>query len=392
MFNSVVLDVVTGLVFIYLLYSMLATIIQEIIASFFDFRAKILERAVFRMLEDETKFNYRISSIFYLFKKKGNGGAPNTASFGFYSHPLIRFLGDNKPNSKPAYIDKETFSKVLIDLLRGDKVKPGDDIQKLIQRALDNKTVRWGKVSAQISEETLSYINSIWADAQGDVEKFKNYLENWFDATMERASGWYKKHTQFILFFVGIAIAVIFNVDTIKIVGKLEKDPKLREQIVQQADAFLIAHPDLNKELIIKKTEFDTLNARTKRNNIILTDSVRKLKNSYSSDIANYKALAEYHKKLADRADSILNTDIKKTNEVLGLGWGTYECESCGFVCFLLSLLGWVITALAISLGAPFWFDLLNKLMKLRNSITSSSSDEQRKSDSSQTPGIKRVG
>ena len=69
MLDSVVLDIVIGLVFIYLLYSLLATIIQEIIASYFGFRAKILERAVFRMLEDENKFASRFKRVLYLFKK-----------------------------------------------------------------------------------------------------------------------------------------------------------------------------------------------------------------------------------------------------------------------------------------------------------------------------------
>ncbi len=53
MFNSVALDVVISLVFIYLLYSLLATTVLELIASGFRFRAKILERAIFRMLEDD---------------------------------------------------------------------------------------------------------------------------------------------------------------------------------------------------------------------------------------------------------------------------------------------------------------------------------------------------
>jgi hypothetical protein len=379
MFNSAVLDVVIGLVFIYLLYSLLATTIQEIIASSFGFRSKILERAVFRMLEDETKFNFGISSIFYLFKKKGNGGDPNTATFGFYNHPLIKFLGENKPNSKPAYINKETFSKVITDLLRGDQVKPGDKIKPLIQKALDNKTISWGKITAQISEETLSYINSIWADSNGDIEKFKEYLENWFDETMERASGWYKKHTQFILFFVGLTIAIVFNVDSIKIAGKLQKDPKLREQIVQQANIFLETHPDLNKELSFKKSEFDSIQARMKRNSNLLTDSLRKVQINDSIDIINYKLLAEYQKKLVKRADSIINTDIVKANDILALGWKTNKGESFNFGSLLRSLLGWIITALAISLGAPFWYDLLNKFMKLRSSVATPTSDDREK-------------
>jgi hypothetical protein len=377
MFNSNVLDVVIGLIFIYLLYSLLATTIQELIASAFGFRSKILERAVFRMLEDESKFNYGISSVFYLFKKQGNGGDPNSFSDGFYNHPLIKFLGANKSNSKPSYISKETFSKVIIDLLRGEQLDPDERIKPLIQDALKNKTIKWGKISAQISEETLSYINSIWFDSRGDVDKFKQYLENWFDETMERATGWYKKHTQFILFFVGLIIAVIFNVDTIKIVNKLEKDPKLREQIVQQANTFVESHPDLNSELINQKADFDSVQAQMKSNSFVITANVNKKHITDSLEIENLKVLTDYQKKVVNRADSLIKTDINKANDILGLGWGSYELKSFGS--FLWSVLGWIITALAISLGAPFWYDLLNKFMKLKSSAASSAADDKEK-------------
>jgi len=132
MFNSVILDIVIGLIFIYLLYSLLTTIIQKIIASYFGFRAKILERAVFRMLEDENKFSSRFKGILYLFKKSGNGGQKNSTSYEYYKHPLILFLGESDSRGKPAYINKETFSKVIVDLLRGKDVKPGDDIGALL--------------------------------------------------------------------------------------------------------------------------------------------------------------------------------------------------------------------------------------------------------------------
>jgi hypothetical protein len=73
------------------------------------------------------------------------------------------------------------------------------------------------------------------------------------------------------------------------------------------------------------------------------------------------------------QADSLLKGDITNINAILGIGIWSYECKGtvwyhkAGF--FTLSILGWFITALAISLGAPFWFDLLNKFMKLRSSI-----------------------
>jgi hypothetical protein len=345
MFNSVVLDVFIGLIFIYLLYSLLATIIQELIATWFDFRSKILERAIFRMLEDEDKFKYSISSVFYLFRKTGNGGTQNSTSFGFYNHPLIKFLGDSKNKSKPSYISKETFSKVIIDLLRGDQVKPGDNVVLLIHNALNDKkiNVKWGTFSAKIGDQTLSYINSLWADSLGDVEKFKEHLENWFDETMERASGWFKKKTQLILFLIGLALAISFNIDTISIGGILSKDPKLAAQLADNASVYVQNHKEIGSQM---QAEPEIAADKTKILNI---DNQLKTTINKSDSLMN-------------KANALIRGEIADTNKLLGLGWS----GSDNFHWW--SIIGWIITALAISLGAPFWFDLLNKLMQLRSS------------------------
>ena len=377
MFNSVILDIVVGLIFIYLLYSLLATIIQEIIASYFGFRAKILERAVFRMLEDENKFDSRFKSIWYLFKKSGNGGELNSASYEYYKHPLILFLGESDNHGKPSYINKQTFSKVIVDLLRGKDVRPGDDINSLIQKSLDEKKTNWG--DAQISEQTLSYLKSIWADAEGDVGKFRKHLENWFDETMDRASGWYKKHTQFILFFVGLAIAIMFNVDTIKLVNKLEKDPKLREQIVQQADAFVKDHPNLDTDLIKQKIDYQRAAAEQERNDSSKHNYGSGTYLKDSAELAKYQFLMARRDTLLNRAESLTKNDLNDVHHAIGMEWDAYVCDSSLILCILKSLLGWVITALALSLGAPFWFDLLNKLMKLRGSVATPTSDNKEK-------------
>jgi len=380
MLNIVVLDVVIGLVFIYLLYSLLVTIIQEIIATWFGFRAKILQRSIFRMLEDENKFSSRAKSILYLFKKSGNGGESNSTSYEFYNHPLIKFLGEGKRNSKPAYINRETFSKVIIDLLRGDDVKPGDDIKSLIQKAIDEKKTLWGKVP--ISDQTLSYLKSLWADAEGDTVRFRRYLENWFDETMDRASGWYKKNVQIILFMIGFILSVAFNVDTIKIVDKLEKDPVLREQLIQHADAYSKANPDLDKQIFNQKVEFDSIRSLIERKNLPQAgmDSLQKRKAEDSINLAKSLAFKAQSDTLFKRAELLIKNDINDVHHSLGLEWDTYECKSSSlFICILKSLAGWIITALALSLGAPFWFDLLNKLMKLRGSVATPTSDDRNK-------------
>jgi hypothetical protein len=384
MTNLIVLDVVIGLVFIYLLYSMLTTILQELLATWFSFRSKLLERAIFRMLEDGSLFDKRFSSFKSLFKKPDHIQHSKTLTGMFYNHPMVKYLGENRYNSKPSYITKETFSKVMIDLLHGDDINTGDDIKPVIE-----DSIREGKLALSnipIGKQTLRYIRSVWIDAQGDVDVFRKSLEQWFDDTMERCSGWYKKYTQYILLILGLLIAIIFNVNTIEIIGKLEKDPALRESIVQQADAFTKAHPDLyqervtglnaNKNFTVAYSKQDSLALKNK------LDSVARAKND---------SLLNRGKVLTQRADSLLKEDIAKANGLLGTGIGSYSFKWTEWTTILSSILGWLITALALSLGAPFWFDLLNKLMKLRSSMSISTS-AQSKGKENDTTTVNRKG
>lgn len=392
MLNSGVLDVVIGLVFIYLLYSLLATILQEMIASWFSFRSKNLERAIVRMLEDKSFSTSWFSGITGLFRKSGSSSRAGGVSREFYDHPLIKFLAESNNRSMPSYIKRETFSKVVVDLLHGEATKPGEDLRPLIQKALDDS--RTGAGNIPIGPETLRYLRSVWAEAQGDIRKFRESLENWFDETMERATGWYKKHVQFILFFIGLALAIAFNVDTIRIVGKLEKDPKLREQLVQQADAFIKANPDLDKQILEQQQTLESLNAELGNQGLppATADSLKKVAEGDSLTLEKQKQMKALRDKLLVQADSLIKNDIGKANDLLGLGLKSYACVRCDWGCFFRSLAGWIITALAISLGAPFWFDLLSKLMKVRNSVRTAAGDDKDKQQQSQSPTIKRVG
>jgi len=421
MFNNVALDVVLGLVFVYLLYSLLGTLLQEIIATNIGLRGIMLNKAIRRMLDDddktyftrtvfrnikkalaeeisdkETLKNYydfldesfaglsygiekalkshfqkdtaakrkiktqTVEQFFDLllakFKKEKNNEVqqikeaittlkgriepihnkssdqitiPNKKlSNSFYSHPLIKYLAsdNNFLKKKPAYIDKETFSKVMVDLLRGKNLQPGDPENLPIQKSLDTAEIAWEK-DVPIEHETLSYLRSIWVDANADVQKLKLLLEQWFEEMMDRTTGWYKKWTQLILLFVGLLIAGAFNVDTLKIIKVLQNNPQIREQVLAQANTFNKAYPDKDK---------------------------------------NAAGLKEIKDNLNEQAKNMVTGDIKQLNGVLGVGWDNKDNFD-----IWTSIAGWFLTALAISLGAPFWFDLLNRLMQLKSSIPS---------------------
>jgi hypothetical protein len=365
MTNWIALDVAIGLILVFLLYSLLATVIQELLATLFGFRAKILERAICRMLQDASMENGKISRIQSMFKGSGMLGNEDSLLARFYKHPLIQFLGESD-KKKPSYITSKNFSSVLVDLITENTDE--NDLKTRLNRALDSETDR-------IGNKTLALLRKFWREAEDDLSAFQLKLEQWFDETQIRCTGWYKKNTQFFLLIIGFIIAVFFNIDSIAIAGKLQKDPKLREAVVAQASDFVKSHPDL----IVKREE-----DLKKANAAVFRDSTQK--DSVIREIDyQYKALIAKGIHLQKEADSLISTDLAKVNGVLGLGLKnvreyhepffknatTFDfCQFCkGLRSWGLTMVGWIIAALAISLGAPFWFDLLNKIMQFKTSL-----------------------
>ncbi len=436
MFNSVVLDVFIGLIFIYLLYSLLATILQEIISRKLTLRARNLLKAVRIMLEDTSTESSKLKMFlmdFAIWKKyTSKGAAVDTFSKAFYLHPTIKYLGENGLKSKPSYIHPENFSQTVIQLLRGDKYDGTIPQMDMIYETLFNQkgvlTLDDSKVT--IDKETLKHLQQMYLDAQKDLDRFRALLEDWFNETMDRAMGWFKKKVQLILFGLGFIMAVIFNVDTIAIYKLLAKDKGARDQMVQLA---ITSN---------KQTDSLTKLMRPVRYVQYKYDSVtKKTDSTVVTKDTSYAPLSNISDSALKMAFTSVKDDIGKANSTAGIGW-TYN-DSCDkyddffgarkdslearkqllsreidsvkglkdrsaakvdSVAFLLTaaknvtqsdslallasqqkfhhgnwfvggvnqknwyltLLGWWITALAISLGAPFWFDMLNKVVQLR--------------------------
>ncbi|RPI71415.1 MAG: hypothetical protein EHM47_10275 [Ignavibacteriales bacterium] len=316
MFDNPVIEVSIGLAFIYCIYSLFATIINEIIASILRLRAKNLQKALRRMLTDNDE-----------------DSPPENLFINFYEHPLIKYLSSGVLNYKPSYISPESFSKSVVDILKGLD-SPNDKtaitrIQEQLEKLGKNKTTdTW-------DSDTMRLINSFLIDADYKLDSFKENLEKWFNDTMDRASGWYKRQIQFIILLIGFIMALAFNVNTIEIVNLLSKDKTARLQIVNIAENYV---KDRNEFLDTSKT------------------------------INRLDSLVMY-------AQNIYKTDVEPVNQILGSGfqWSTFSRDIFG------NIIGCFITALAISLGAPFWFDLLNKIIKIRGTGTKPSEDKTKK-------------
>ncbi len=344
MTGIVVLDIVIGLVFIYALYSLLITTIMEFIALVFQLRAKNLKRALRRMLDDGS------IKVFY---------------DNFVDSPLIKNLSSNRfswffnINTFPSYISPKTFSKTLTYLLF--KTKSGGE-QDTASKTLTDK------ISSQLSsdelkdKETAKYISFLLLEANGNMEEFIKSLEEWFDSTMERCVGWYKKNLAFLTLGVAFILSMLFNIDTLQFIDQLSKDGKAREQYVELAGKLLS-----NEELTSPAPVFDsTLEKRLLDDTALFkrlgSDSVTFV--NTITDSVNQQ-FAYVQKVLISRMDTLYATS-QKVQDVLSF---KREKRPHWFFNSWLNLLGCLITALALSLGAPFWFDLLNKFMKLRSSL-----------------------
>lgn len=369
MLNNVALDVAIGLVFVYLLYSLLATILAELIATKLGLRARNLKEAVDRMLNDEKEKGFwgKLWDSLRLMKNPKNAVVKN-----FYDHPEIKYLGSSGLFSAPSQFKAVSFSKTLLYLLNG----PGQLNSEQIKEQLEKKA------PLVLGASTSDYVLNLYREANGDIAKFKMQLETWFDRTMEQATEWYKRKIQIVLLILSFMIAWLFNVDTFAIVRKLSDDKDARDKMVTLASAYVQNNPrpaglkldstarydssKIDSLLEVKaKLEEDIDEARgLLGTGSLLPDSVRVVRVADARHAAIYLPAIEYS--LINNFASLKPNERSYIDLSHSSQWGYL------FGMFYRHFWGFLVTALALSLGAPFWFDMLNKLMKLRTSIKQS--------------------
>ena len=96
LFNSTVLDVATGLVFVYLLLSVFCTTVNEWISGVLQTRSKTLMKGITGLLDNQP------------FKEGTFLGA-------FYKHPVI--VGTMQDGAHPSYLSSRAFAVALTDLV-----------------------------------------------------------------------------------------------------------------------------------------------------------------------------------------------------------------------------------------------------------------------------------
>jgi hypothetical protein len=250
--------------------------------------------------------------------KEGLTGMLGTAYAGkVLGHPLTKNdLGSTGKGKDPSYLSPRNFSLALTQLLKGEG--EGDVLPRLQAKvaALKEETGAGADDAKALAKQLDALLDeaSLLDGPKKQLEGFMKATETWFNDTMDRVSGWYKRWSQLVNIIVALVVAIGLNASAVRIVERLESDKTVRSALV-----------------------------------------------------AGAQSTAEKKGSSATKAGQAAEDAVKELKSLnVPFLWSEDNLPNKSLAVFLESLAGWLITAIAISLGAPFWFDALSKLARLK--------------------------
>lgn len=326
MFANSILDVVIGLTFVFFVCSLAVSGMNELVRKVLNTRAKALWTSINRMLdESETapqseRITARLEAVPLRGQPALRSGIPDsdggaTLAARLFDHPVIGRLDPtrlNKP-SRISHIPPTDFARALVDILTPDD-------------AAGNK--QWDRIGAEIAKlprPLRSQFQLLYEESQGSVLQFRQAIEGWFNDGMARVSRWYKQRTRVAMVGYGLLVAVLFNVSAVNVTAELYANDVVRETVVQ------LAATEITQEDI--------------------------------QDCTNPTCVEEAVGNVVDTGLPVLWRSCVNENDSKVL---------CGFEdgrAIAGTVIGWLITAAALSVGAAFWFALLGRAFRLRTSM-----------------------
>jgi len=310
-----IINVLIGLSVVYLIFSTIASALFELAEGQFKQRGKLLERGIHEILRKVG------------FEDAVDEAAADALVKQFYESPVIHplFEGDHLKGSDrlPSYIPPERFTAAILLLAQQAQIA---GVANAFSRLKD------------LAETLVG--NRGLAAGESFAKRVEQELTQHFNDSMDRVSGWFGRYARRLLLLIGLLLALGANVDTIQIVQALSLDPAMADKIADAATA-----------------QFKEMQA----------------------DLVTPASSAEDADAVVDKQIELVKSQVGIAR-VLGLpiGWTRKDfavslqaphpyLAFCGSV--LEKLLGVLITAIALSFGAPFWYGLLNQLVSLRSSL-----------------------
>jgi methyl-accepting chemotaxis protein len=294
--------------------------------------------------------------------------------------------------------DLPAYQKIITDYpYLATLLDPKADIQEdeLISQLLQG-ALSFSGAKSDLYEVVNAYVEQVkqtGAKFDKSLTELKKEIRTWFDNSQKRATDWYKRHTRLVTFIIGMILAIAFNVDALNITNTLWTQPTLRKAFVATIESTdLTKYQPTTAES--SETEFDVDEFLETQEKII--DSLDKSLSSFNLPVGWKKT--EYGEAYKDFEEEERTTGWKLTDTLLCnarnclvpmgqnsiTGWfGTpspdAEDGQNGIPAhpgILIKFAGWILTAIASIQGAPFWFDLLNKIMDIRGTGSKPAEDK----------------
>jgi hypothetical protein len=418
LFGSTILEVVLGLSFVYLLLSLVCSSINELLAGFLKLRAKDLDTAIRNLLRDPGLATEVLGHP--LIRALGSTGAETIAVQvaagrnpvqqlwrwvrGLWGH-VSRYWRDYR--GKPSYVPARTFTVALFDAITPpdrqainvgdiqraaeeraravtDEGKPDeakqaigkallslindsrdpaqlflslDDAKVMVDRLTDptrDNEVRQAVTAAGTFEELRRHVERIGdddvrkrllaaiAEGQAGFDRARRSIERWFDDAMDRTSGIYKRRTQWWLLVIAAFVTLLMGADTFRLYDSLATNPGLRAALVAQSEQATAPGSDFVPPT--PPVDADATGTPTA---------------DEAADSPPAPSVGEVFDELEQTSLPFGYSDRPGLN-------GEQADAGDWFRWLVRKIPGLLVTTFAVALGAPFWFDVLNKVSNIR--------------------------
>jgi hypothetical protein len=309
------LEVVISVAGVFLFLSVVVLALVEAISGMLAWRAAALMSGLTRILDGGANAATPVTPVSA--GSTPGGAAPQSMSAKLLNHPLLRTLGWASGRVTPSYIPPPLFAQAFLQTYA--QVRSAAAVSKA---ELD-------KALLALPEPERALVESLLGQADATVEHTLKRVEQWFDATMDRVSGVYKRRTQIVSRLLAAILVVGLNVDAVGLVDTFWHDPVARAAAVEVA---------------------------------------KRVAATCEPDDPAKAAAGASEASGQTRSDATCSSLIERTGNdpamVPALGWSrvTWDGFSLATSSGWAKLAGFVLSIFAISLGAPFWFDLLMRV------------------------------
>lgn len=365
MFQNAAIDVAIALILMYLMLSLLCTVINEFIATKLKLRAKSLASALEQLLDNQTLRDTFYRHGLIVTNKSATAIGPQSTVSGVTSiasgvknmisgppaappappvappappaappvappAPVASAPAPAAKQDHPSYLSSRSVALALIGSLDPTKPLPGiADIENAVKSL----------PTSHIRDALLSSLT----EAGNDLDKLRTSIATWFDDSMERLSGAYKRQMKWISMLIGLVVTIAFNADSFHVATTLWKDQARRASAVALA------------------TEMARVSAPT-----TTTGNIDETKLQ--------KAVQDTEKTLGSLPIGWECVENRPPQAPVTLGY--WDCAKKKLR--PIPILGWIVTAIALTLGAPFWFDLLQKFVNIRGAGAKPKREEEK--------------